>query len=201
MARRPKFEYKGQSSDEVLPHVGTHSHFSVLGGLRWCIEAKARELGGEDRLTPEELSFLAVLDLILEVNNGGYRQFFWNSSRRFTPMIVDSLRKIGCERTAELTQKAIVALGLRELSVAAVTEEIERENPERNTRLEALSKEFYSFDEATDRLLWFVVAQKGQIQAPRTQDYPRVPNVGESSRQILPSGELYKRTKPPALGK
>lgn len=79
--------------------------------------------------------------MISEVNNGGNYQFFWNSSRRFTPIIVDSLRRIECERTAGLTQKAIAALGLRKLSLTAITEEIQRENPERNARLEALSKD------------------------------------------------------------
>lgn len=175
MEKRPTLEYSGQSSDEVLAHVETHSVFSVFGGLRWCIEAKARARGGEDSLTCEERVFLAVLDLISEVNNGGYRQFFWNSSRRFTPIIVDSLRRIDCERTAELTERAIAALGLSELTVEAITEEIQHDNPERNARLEALDREFYSFEEATDQLLRFVVAERSRIQAPRTQDYPRFP--------------------------
>lgn len=59
MVGRPQLEYTGQSSEEVLEHIGTHSDFSVLGGLRWCIAAKARALGGEDRLTEEERIVLA----------------------------------------------------------------------------------------------------------------------------------------------
>src|SRR5580700_8185714 len=100
MEKRPRFEYTGQSSEEVLEHIETHRVFSVLGGLQWCIDAKARAQGGEDKLSEEERVFLAVLALFSEVNNGGYRQFFWNSSRRYTPTIVASLRRIDCERTA-----------------------------------------------------------------------------------------------------
>ena len=181
MERKPRFEYTGQSSDEVLAHIETHSAFDVMGGLRWCIEAKARAQGGEDKLAHEERLFLAVLDLVSEVNNGGYHQFFWNSSRRFTPIIVDSLRRIDCERTAELTERAIAALRLSELTADAVTEEIQRENPERDARLENLSDEFYTFDEVTDQLLQFLVAASSKIQAPRTEDYPRFPKPKKPS--------------------
>jgi len=181
MEKRPRFEYAGQSSDEILAHAETHSVFSVLGALQRCIQAKARATGGEDKLTAEERVFLAVLALISEVNNGGYRQFFANSSRRFTPIIVDSLRRIDCERTAELTERAIATLGLSELTVDAVTEEIQREHPEKNAKLEALSTEFCSFHEATPQLLNFVLAERARIQAPRTEDYPRVPKRKELS--------------------
>src|SRR5262249_9598931 len=137
-----------------------------------------------------------------EVNNGGYRQFFWNSSRRFAPIIVDSLQRIECERTAVLTGRAIAALRLTEINVDRVTEEIQRENPERNAELEALSSEFYSFDEVTQQLLRFVLAERTNIQAPRTEDYPRRPKRKETppaDRLILPANELYRRTKPPAV--
>ena len=207
MERKPRFEYTGQSSDEILAHVETHGLFSVLGALKWGLEAKARAQGGEDKLSEEERVFLAVLALISEVNNGGYRQFFWNSSRRFAPIIVHSLRRIDCERTAELTERALATLGLTELTINAVTKEIERDNPERNSRLEALSNEFYTFHEATPQLLQFLLRERVKIQAPQTEDYPRSPrrkklsNAGEFSaeRMILPANELYRRTKPPVV--
>lgn len=201
MEKRPRFEYTGQSSDEILAHAQTHSVFSVLGGLEWCIQAKARGAGGEDRLTNEERVFLAVLALISEVNNGGYRQFFWNSSRRFTPIIVDSLRRIGCERTAELTERAIATLGLSELTVDAVTGEIQQEHPEKNANLDALDREFYSFDEATPHLLDFVLAERARIQAPRTDDYPHFPKRKELSRasELHIALKFWKRGWNPSL--
>lgn len=202
MVKRPKFEYTGQSSDEVIAHIETHGIFSVLGGLRLCLAAKARAQGGEDKLTDEELVFLAVLELITEVDNGGYRQFFWNSSRRFAPRIVDSLHRIQCERTAHLTARAIAALRLEEVTIDRITEEIQRDNPERNAELEALSREFYSFDEAGPQLVQFVLAERARIQAPRTEHYPRFPRrkqADPAERLILPAEELYRRTKPPTV--
>jgi hypothetical protein len=91
------------------------------------------------------------------------------------------LRRIDCERTAELTERAIATLGLSELTVDTVTEEIQRENSERNAKLEALDREFYSFDEATPHLLDFVLAERARIQAPRTEDYPHFPKRKELS--------------------
>ena len=201
MEKRPRFEYTGQSSDEILAHAETHSAFSVLAGLQWCIQAKARATGGEDQLTSEECVFLAVLALTSEVNNGGYRQFFWNSSRRFTPIIVDSLRRIGCERTAELTERAIATLGLSKLTVDVVTEQIQRESPEKNAKLEALDSEFYSFDEATPHLLDFVLAERARIQAPRTEDYPHFPKRKELSNasKLHTALTFWKRGSNPSL--
>lgn len=173
MERRPQFEYSGQDSTEILSHLGTHSNFSILYALQWALQAKARALGGEDKLSEEERLLLAVLALEREVNNGGYKQFFWNRSRRFTPTILAQLSRIGCEKTAALTERAIAALELNQITVDAITAEIQRENPARDAMLNACDKEFYCFNETTAQLTAFVVSEQARIQAPRTDDYPR----------------------------
>src|SRR5262245_10548228 len=42
-----------------------------------------------------------------EVNNGGFNQFFWNSSGRFAREAVEGWKRIGAEQQAELTEEAI----------------------------------------------------------------------------------------------
>ena len=42
-----------------------------------------------------------------EINNGGFWQFFFNSSGNVAHQIVDSLRAIGANATADMLQKAI----------------------------------------------------------------------------------------------
>jgi hypothetical protein len=175
MQTRPRLEYTGQTTADILSHLDTHSEFSLLSAFRWGIQAKSRALGGEDKLTDEERLVLAVLALESEVNNGGYRQFFWNSSRRFTPTIVASLRRIDCERTAALTAKAIEVLGLSAVTLQAVEREIQREDEARDAQLNVFDREFYTFNETTDKLLRFVVEQQAKIDVPRTEDYPRMP--------------------------
>jgi hypothetical protein len=63
---------------------------------------------GQRALSQEERTVLAVRALDREVNNGGYYQFFCNSSKQFAPEIVQSLF---CRRTARITQRAISAVG------------------------------------------------------------------------------------------
>ena len=60
-------------------------------------------------LTGVERAVLAVEALEREVNNGGYAQFFSNSSSEFSPYIVAALNQIGCPVTATTTQDAINA--------------------------------------------------------------------------------------------
>jgi hypothetical protein len=181
MEKRPRLEYTGQSSEEILALVDTHADYSLVHALEWGLNAKCRALGGEDKLSGEERLVLAVLALEREVNNGGYKQFFWNSSRRFATTIIASLRKIDCERTAALTERALAALALPHLTVEAVTEAIQRENDDRDAALDACDREFYSFHETTPKLLRFVIEHRAHIQAPRTDDYPRRPAKKERS--------------------
>ncbi len=61
---------------------------------------------GDHSLNVEELTILAIEALEREVNNGGYGQFFVNTPE-FSPVIVDALRRIGCPKTADITQRAV----------------------------------------------------------------------------------------------
>ncbi len=47
----------------------------------------------------------------MEVNNGGFAQYFFNSSGDFANEIVDAYRKIGAEKTAKICEKAISIYG------------------------------------------------------------------------------------------
>ncbi len=67
-------------------------------------------------LCDEERIVFAVEALEREVNNGGYCQFFGNSSREFAPSIADALLRIGCPGTARITRKAIEAVGVSGLA-------------------------------------------------------------------------------------
>ena len=89
----PWLDYTGQSTQELIACKNTHRIDSLLCALEEGIQAKERQ-DGEAGLTDEERVVLAVRALDREVNNGGFSQFFANSSRRFVPIIVDSLRRI-----------------------------------------------------------------------------------------------------------
>lgn len=114
MEKPPWLDYAGQTTSELIACKNTHSIASLLCAFEWGIQAKVGP-GGEEELTKDERLVLAVMALQREVNNGGYSQFFTNSSRRFVPIIVDSLRRIGCVRTGPITTRAITALRIQNL--------------------------------------------------------------------------------------
>ncbi len=53
-----------------------------------------------------ELVLLSVWMLEVEVNNGGFNQFYWNSAGDVANQVVHSLQKIGAPKTAEIVSDA-----------------------------------------------------------------------------------------------
>ena len=99
--------YSGETVDELIALEGKYRTDSLVLAFEHAMDQKAARVG-VGKLTPEERTILAIEALEREVNNGGYDQFFFNSSREYKPVILDALRRIGCPRTAVITQKALV---------------------------------------------------------------------------------------------
>jgi hypothetical protein len=98
--------YRGESVDQLIALEGKCRTDSLVLAFEQAMDQKAARVG-EDKLRPEERIILAIEALEREVNNGGCGQFFVNSSREYAPIIVDALRRIGCPKTAEITQRAL----------------------------------------------------------------------------------------------
>lgn len=60
-----------------------------------------------NKLTEEQKLFYYNQCLEREVNNGGFNQYFFNSSGDFAHMTIHSLQAIGANKTADILQKAI----------------------------------------------------------------------------------------------
>jgi len=143
----------------------------LLCAFEWGIQAKAGA-SGEESITKEERLVFAVMALDREINNGGYHQFFVNSSHRFAPVIVDCLRRIECEATAAITERAIAALGLSTLTADSVADIILTENPERDEVLEKCDNEFYEIEEIGEKLFPFIESHQAQIQLVQGTQLP-----------------------------
>jgi len=194
MARLPRFEYTGQTTPEILACKGTHGLSSLLLAFEWGIEAKVRASNGEPP-TEAEITVLAVQALNREVNNGGYHQFFWNSSRQYAPIIADALRRIGCSETAAITERAIAALNPDALTVEAVNSAILPESKERDAIFSLCDKDFYRLPDISVNLFAFLEDHQNDVQLIRTDDYPRFPpKRPRSNATILRSKlEWYKK--------
>ncbi len=60
-----------------------------------------------DKLTEEQKLFYYNQCLEREINNGGFNQYFFNSSGDFAHLTVQSLLTIGANKTADILQNAI----------------------------------------------------------------------------------------------
>src|SRR5262245_14622428 len=99
--------YGGQSTEELLALERNFRIDSLVCAFEQAIQGKP-----DESISTEERYVLAVEALEREVNNGGYSQFFGNSSHEFAPMIVTAMRAIGCPKTADITRDAIAVLGV-----------------------------------------------------------------------------------------
>ncbi len=127
MSDLPFLEYSGQTVEQLLELEGEYRNDSLVCAFEEALLKKAFR-DGDLAINDEERVILAVEALEREVNNGGYSLFFENSTREFAPIIVEALVRIGCPRTAEITQRAIEALHLPTLSVEAIEAALADEN-------------------------------------------------------------------------
>jgi hypothetical protein len=78
----------------------------ILIGLS---ESERTKFGKEDfasQSVPQKV-FSALWEVESEVNNGGFSQYFVNSSAESAHFVVDALRMIGAPKTADICQRAI----------------------------------------------------------------------------------------------
>ncbi|MGA2349211.1 MAG: DUF4375 domain-containing protein [Terracidiphilus sp.] len=156
--------YSGQTLDEMLALSGEYRIDSLVVAMGQALDRKAAQ-DGEESLSDEERVVLAVSALEREVNNGGYSQFFANSSSEYASIIVNSLLSIRCPETAATTQEAIDAMSLEDFSPEAIEAAIEAEDEARDERLDECDGLYYgSGEEIADQLFEFIRANKDAIQ-------------------------------------
>lgn len=129
--------YDGQSTDELIAMAETHRIDSIVLAFEQALQDKAVQ-------TVEERTVVAIEGLEREVNNGGFSQFFVNSSSEFVPVIVDALKAIGCPKNAVLCQRAMAVLGITEdLSTDAIEDLACEASDKQDERLSELDDVFY----------------------------------------------------------
>ena len=155
--------YGGQSIQQSITMKNTHRIDSL-------VLAVEQALGGrtEPELSEPERVVLAVEAMEREVNNGGYRQFFVNSSREFTVFLVRALELIGCPKCAAISAEAIAVLELPEQFDADTVERAVCGLPdESGEKLGDCDSRYYANDESIEeRLFAFIEEHQDDIQIP-----------------------------------
>ena len=100
---------KGNDNMERIWNLADTNDFVVA--MTECLDNKTQY--GEDMsaLSEAERIFYITQTLEMEVNNGGFSQFFYNSSGDFSNELVGAFTAIGANATAAICQKAISAFG------------------------------------------------------------------------------------------
>lgn len=117
-------------------------------------------------LSDEERIFYITQTLEMEVNNGGFSQFFYNSSGDFSNELVGAFTAIGANTTAAICQKAIDAFG-RDIPVDRDERQKmldEMESDELDEILEECDDEFFAYEDDLNELNYkFVMNNKEQF--------------------------------------
>jgi hypothetical protein len=162
-------KYNGETIQELLAMKDTHRIGSLVLAVEEALMRKVKtRFGLLEILSEVELVVLAVEALEREVNNGGYKQFFWNSSREFTSVIVRSLELIDCSKTAAITSDAITALALPKSFDADIVRDIAGElSEERRGRLAKCDARYFKRPEnIEERLFAYIELHQKKIAIP-----------------------------------
>lgn len=165
MRRTDSFdEYTGETLDELLAYPSRGQYDSLVRAFEKAIQQKVNQKGA-DLLSKEENIVLAVRALDREVNNGGFDQFFCNSSRRYASTIVDALQQIGCHRAAAITQRALDALSVSSLDPDLIRKAINKVDDRRTEELYNCDRQFYQESQGISKNLYaFVKRNRTRIK-------------------------------------
>ncbi len=119
------------------------------------------------KLNSSQRTFLFVENLEREINNGGFNQFYFNSSGDFSQETVTALLEIGANKTAEIVKRA---------NSEFKNGTVPKERTERQNELELIEEkaeenwnncysEFYKYQEnITELLISFVLKNKSDFE-------------------------------------
>ncbi len=186
----PWLDYTGQDTAEIRACKDTHRIDSLLCALEEAIQLRQNRMP-DVGTTPEEHALLAITAQEREVNNGGYHQFFGNSSCKYALTVVPALECIGCTATAALTQRAIDSLNLYPLTLKAIEGSIFKPNSKRDQALHELDKQFYKIFEIEPKLFAFVESRRQAFVLGKMSVAPRPPERGNRNLIALEVGLMF----------
>ena len=138
----------GKSFKEVFENSDKKECHQILSNISAIIMYKEQE-HGIDSLTPKERYIYAIDGMLTEVNNGGFNQFFFNSTGELTYDLVPALEEIGSKKFKSIVSKAVDIFG----DIPSLDEDSRYSHLEKITKDDELQlwdecdDEFYNCDE------------------------------------------------------
>jgi hypothetical protein len=118
-------------------------------------------------LTAAEKVFVSIWELEAEVNNGGFLQYFFNSSGDNAKHCVPALEKIGALNVAALVRQAITVFENSDppADSAIRQPQVEKFSDEQKKFLDELDQMFFKYpDNLTELLFDFVTKNRAEIR-------------------------------------
>jgi hypothetical protein len=122
-----------------------------------------------DQLSFAERVFGLIWELESEVNNGGFRQYFWNSTGALAPYVVDALKAVGAVAAAGIAQQALALVGpdISWSDDAARKAHISQLSSQAKEQLHDLDQAFYVYpDDLTTLLYRYATEHRSELRAP-----------------------------------
>jgi hypothetical protein len=118
----------------------------------------AEEIGSKSPafLSYAQQIFRLIWELEAEVNNGGFQQYFYNSSGRDAPNVETALRTVGAHKCADLAAQAfgvVDATGLEWADDERRQAHVERIDANAVDELDALDAKFFEYPDPLSPLL------------------------------------------------
>lgn len=104
------FKEFGTSIPDILSHRGEEDDLNLANSIGFQLMEKI-EKSGMETLSDEERYFYAAYELDNEVNNGGYLQYFDNSSGDLAYLVIDALQSICSSKVLKITKEALDIYG------------------------------------------------------------------------------------------
>jgi len=131
-------------------------------------ESEITKVGKEEfaRQSFPQKVFSAIWEVESEVNNGGFSQYFSNSSAESASFVVEALETIGARRTADICTRAITSafpfvLPRTTQDIRSMAKKLSVDILE---KLERLDREFFGYpDNLTDLLFAYVSQHAGEF--------------------------------------
>ena len=125
--------------------------------------AIAEDIGSKPMasLSPAQQTFKMVWELEAEVNNGGFDQYFLNSSGRNAPRVEAALRSIGAGKCADIAARAFETVSATDLDWSNDTRRqahMDNMAASAEDALSALDEKFFDYPDALSELLAKFVA-------------------------------------------
>ena len=120
-----------------------------------------------EKLNSSQRTFLFVENLEREINNGGFNQFYFNSSGDFSQETLNALLEIGAEKTVKIVENAnsefdngnVPKDRIKRQNKLELIEEKAEENWEK------CDTEFYEYqDDLTELLIAFILKNKADFE-------------------------------------